>query len=231
MTDRTLVDSLPQISEEQVAEYLRKHPDFFVSKPDLLADLSLPHQSGQAISLIERQVSILRERNIDMRHRLSKLLDTARDNDKLFDKTKRLVLALLEAKDLNNMVSTLFHSFSKDFQIHHTTLLLFGNAADLRAGQARVISLDEARPHIGNLLRSSRALCGTFSNQETAYLFGDNAKNVGSAALVPLVYGTSFGLLAIGNSDPQYYRSSMGTLFLGYIAEVLNRTLPPLLPR
>src|SRR5690625_6836720 len=85
-----------QLTADQVSEYLQEHRDFFVHNEHLLADLSLPHESGPAVSLVERQVSVLRERNMDVRHRLSKLLDNARENDKLFDKTKRLVLALIE---------------------------------------------------------------------------------------------------------------------------------------
>lgn len=231
MSDQTLVDSQAAVTEEQVAAYLSKHTDFFVKHPNLLADLRLPHESGEAISLVERQVSVLRERNMDMRHRLSKLLDNARDNDKLFDKTKRLVLALLEGQDLNSMIDTLFYSFDNEFQIHFTTLLLYGDKDTVKADRARVVTMAEARPFIGNLLKANRAMCGTFSNEETTYLFGDNAKEIGSVALVPLIHGNSFGLLAIGNRDPQYYRSSMGTLFLSYIAEVLNRSLPRQLPR
>ncbi|BFM18617.1 DUF484 family protein [Maricurvus nonylphenolicus] len=231
MSDQTLVDSQTPVTEAQVADYLRKHPDFFVKQPGLLADLRLPHESGEAVSLIERQVSVLRERNMDMRHRLSKLLDNARDNDKLFDKTKRLVLALLEGQDLATTINSLFYSFDNDFQIHYTTLLIYGDKDTLKADRARVVTLAEARPFIGNLLKANRAMCGTFSEEETTYLFGENAKEIGSVALVPLIHGNSFGLLAIGNRDPQYYRSSMGTLFLSYIAEVLNRSLPRHLPR
>ena len=104
MSDPTVTDSEATITEQDVVDYLRKNPAFFVSQPGLLADISLPHESGQAISLVERQVSVLRERNMDMRHRLSKLLDNARDNDRLFDKTKKLVLALLESKNLNDSI-------------------------------------------------------------------------------------------------------------------------------
>lgn len=225
MTD-TLTDTSSAVTEQDITAYLREHPDFFVKQPNLLADLRLPHESGEAISLVERQVSILRERNMDMRHRLSKLLDNARENDQLFDKTKRLVLSLLEGKTLNDTIDVLLHSFNSDFKIHYTALLLYGNAGSMPNTSARIVSVQEAREHIGSLLKGNKAMCGTFSESETQYLFGENAERVGSVALVPLSFGNSFGLLAIANRDPSYYRSSMGTLFLSYIAEVLNRTLP-----
>lgn len=231
MTDHTLVDNESSISENQVAEYLRQHPDFFVKNPALLADLSLPHESGKAISLVERQVSVLRERNMDMRHRLSKLLDNARDNDKLFDKAKRLTLALLEGQDLGDVVDALRFSFDNEFKIHYTSLLFYGDIDKIPASEARVVRISEAREHIGHLIKSNRAMCGTLSRDELDYLFGRSATDIGSVACVPLIHGNTFGLLAIGNRDPQYYRSSMGTLFLSYIAEVLNRVLPQYLSR
>jgi len=225
MTD-TLIDIGTAVTEQQITAYLRENPDFFVKQPSLLADLRLPHESGEAISLVERQVSILRERNMDMRHRLSKLLDNARENDQLFDKTKRLVLSLLEGKNLTDTTDKLLHSFNNDFKIHHTTLLLYGSAEALPNTAARIVSVQEVREHIGTLLKGNKAMCGAFSETETQYLFGKDAEKVGSAALVPLSFGNNFGLLAIANRDPNYYRSSMGTLFLSYIAEVLNRILP-----
>jgi uncharacterized protein YigA (DUF484 family) len=231
MSDQTVIDTESPTTEDQVAKYLRKHPDFFVKQPGLLADLRLPHESGGAISLVERQVSILRERNMDMRHRLSKLLDNARDNDRLFDKTKRLVLALLEGKTLADTVDSLYYSFEHEFEIHYTTLILFGDAAVLPSSKARVESLSQAREHIAQVLKSSRPLCGVLTDKEVRYLFPDHANNVGSIALVPLMHGNTFGVLAIANRDSNHYRSSMGTLFLSYIGEVLNRQLPRHLPR
>ncbi|WP_024461709.1 DUF484 family protein [Marinimicrobium sp. LS-A18] len=220
-----------QVTDEQVAQYLEAHPDFFVQHRKLLADLELPHESGPAVSLVERQVSVLRERNMDMRHRLSKLLDNARENDKLFDKTKRLVLALLEGRDMGDIIDALCFSFDQDFNIHYTSILLFGHEDRVPSSQARVVTIGEARQHIAPLLKNNRAMCGTLGEGELQFLFGDNAHQIGSVATVPLVHGNAYGLLAIGNRDPHYYRSSMGTLFLGYIAEVLNRLLPEHLPR
>jgi uncharacterized protein YigA (DUF484 family) len=230
MSDTTLTDSEAAITEQQVVEYLRNKPDFFVSQPGLLADIRLPHASGQAISLVERQVSVLRERNMDMRHRLSKLLENARDNDRLFEKTKKLVLALLESKNLNDAVEALLYSFKHDFDIHFTSIILFGEDATDNS-KAKFVSINSARESIASLLKGNRAQCGTFSETETEYLFSDHASGVGSAAMVPLVFGNTFGLLAIANRDANYYRSSMGTLFLSYIGEVLNRVLPQHLPQ
>lgn len=219
------------LDPSQVAAYLQENPHFFEAYPDVLAEISLPHESGSAVSLIERQIAVLRERNMDMRHRLSKLLDNARENDKLFDKTKRLILTLLEGQDLGDIVDALYYCFDKEFSIQYTSLFFFGNIDKIPSSQAHVVSYVEAREHIGNIIKSGRATCGTLGQKEMQFIFGSHAGDIGSVATVPLMHGNAFGLLAIGNRDPHYYRSSMGTLFLSYIGEVLNRLLPRHLPR
>lgn len=93
------------ITAEQVVSYLENNPDFFIEQDDLLAQLRIPHMRGSSISLVERQVAVLRERNLEMRNRLTQLMDVARDNDRLFDKTRRLILEMLDAQTLDELVS------------------------------------------------------------------------------------------------------------------------------
>jgi len=214
------------ISDEQVKDYLINNPDFFEENLELVENLQLPHESGKAISLVERQVTVLRERNIELRQRLKTLMDSARANEKLFEKTKRLALILLDAEDLPAMVDTLYESLRSDYQVEYISLLLFGDNSLLsKNAPARVVSLDEANQHIGTLLRTNRSICGVLRNEEMTFLFDHEAAEIGSAA-VPLQHGQAFGVLAVGNTDPNYYRSSMGTLFLNYIAEMLNQLMP-----
>ena len=220
--DKNSVDLHP----EQIAAYLRLHPDFFLKRPDLLIDIEVAHPAGGAVSLLERQVSILRERNMDMRHRLNNLLENARVNDRLFEQTKQLVLHLIEAQTLDQIVDTFVSSLQNDFQIDFASVVLIGNPNLHRGVRARVVTLNEARAQIDGLLKSSKAMCGSLRPEEVQFLFPEHTRQIGSAAVVPLSYGNPLGVLAIASTDANYFRSSMGTLFLGYIAEVLNRLLP-----
>lgn len=216
-------------SADQVAAYLKRHPDFFLKRDDLLLELELAHPAGSAVSLLERQVSLLRERNVEMRSRLAGLLDNARTNDRLFEQTKQLVLKLIEAQNLDQVVDTFAHSLQQDFGIDFAALVLFGNPAQHRTTRARIVPLADARAHIDGLIKNSKAVCGVLRAEEVQFLFPEQHRQVGSAAVVPLSAGFPLGMLAIASQDPNYFRSSMGTLFLGYIAEVLNRLLPRLL--
>jgi hypothetical protein len=221
MTDKQ--DSPKPLDSETVAAYLRLHPEFFIDHDELIPELRIPHQRGDTVSLVERQVKLLRERNIEMRHRLSQLMDVARDNDRLFDKTRRLVLDLLDASSLEEVVSCVEDSLRREFQVPFVSLILFSDAA-LPVG--RSVSSAEAHQAIGGLLAGGKTICGVLREHELSFLFGAEGAQVGSAAVVALSFQGLHGVLAIGSADPQHYKSSLGTLFLGYIAEVLARVVP-----
>jgi uncharacterized protein YigA (DUF484 family) len=217
------------ITEDDVARYLKSHSGFFLKRDDLLMDLKLTDPNGgngNAVSLLERQVSLLRERNMDIRGRLNSLLDNARNNDLLFDKTKQLVLGLIEAQGLDTIVNTFTRSLISDFEIEFSSLTLFGNPDFHRTLSSRMVPVDKAYQQIPRLLKNNKANCGVLTPEELQFLFLEQGDHIGSAAVVPLTHGHALGIIAIGSRDPDYFRSSMGTIFLSYIGEVLNRVLP-----
>ena len=225
-TAETQVEQKADSKEKMVREFLRDNPRFLDENTDILECLVLPHNSGNAVSLVERQVGVLRDRNKEMRARLDNMLQTAHDNDLLFEKTKRLVLNLLEAKNLSAMIEAVYDSLGKDYGIEFYGLTLLGDEKKLPRTMARVSSMEKANERIGTLLGANRAVCGILREDEMTFLFGERGRNVGSVAAVPLRYDNLYGILAVGNSDPNFYKSSMGTLFLSYIAEILNRVIP-----
>ncbi|WP_372864772.1 DUF484 family protein [Spongiibacter sp.] len=217
-------------SEDEVARFLRNYPGFFLKNEDILADLKLAHNSGKAVSLLERQVEVLRERNMDMRSRLSNLLDNAQHNDVIFERSKALILSMLEARRPEELSNTLCRRLVSDFDmVDYASLTLFGDPSRMGNSQLRVVSPDMAQQHIGNLLRGGKGICGVLRGEELSFLFGKHADHIGSAALIPIKPGNIDGVLAIASKDPQHFKSSMGTLFLDYIAEVINRVLPRLM--
>jgi uncharacterized protein YigA (DUF484 family) len=213
-------------AEQLVRDFLQDNPTFLDKNPDILESLTLPHNAGNAVSLVERQVGVMRDRNKEMRNRLDNMLETAYDNDLLFEKTKRLVLNLLEAKNLPALVETVYDSLGKDFAIDFYSLTLLGDEKQIPSTMARVASIEKANEKVGTLLSSNRGVCGVLREDEMTFLFGEKGSQVGSVAAVPLRFNNLYGILAVGNSDPNFYKSSMGTLFLSYIAEVLSRILP-----
>ena len=208
-------------TEAQVIEYLRSHPDFFQLHAQLLGELQLPHESGNAVSLVERQVAILRERNNVMRRRMTELMQTARTNDELFSKTRTLTLELLNVAswhELNEVLATfVLTDFQADFVCCHLS--------------AAPVSLDHLQRHDGPLpserfMRGAYPVCTTLRPEELATLFPSTSHDrEGSAVLAPLPLDGTRGCLAIGARNPQAYSPDMDTLFVTYIAEVLSRVV------
>jgi len=220
----------PTVSAESVSAFLAANPDFFLHHTKLLHSLRLPHDSGNAVSLIEKQVSVLRDKNVELRNRLSQLIDNARENDILFDKTRRLVLSLLEAEELGDFIDALLYSLDSDFQVQFSSLVIFDDRLQGAIGPARIYNQKDASKAFPKLWRVNKTLCGQLPREDLRELFPKNIQVIASAAVTPLnCHGSAVGLLAVANRDPEYYRSSMGTLFLGYIGEIVNRCLPRLL--
>jgi uncharacterized protein len=217
----TASDDAVPVTEEQVIIYLRNHPDFFQQHSHLLAELHLRHESGGAISLVERQVAILRERNMVMRRRMTELMQTAKNNDELFAKTRTLTLELLNVAswhELNEVLATyVLTDFHADFVCCH----LDG------AGT----SLDHLRRHDGTLpherfVRGNYPVCTTLRIEELTALFPTvQHAGEGSAVLAPLTIAAPRGCLVIGSRDPQAFTPDMDTLFVTYITDVLGRVV------
>ena len=217
--------AIEALDEDSVRDFLKDNGDFLQRNPDLLDHLHISHASGSAVSLVEKQVSVLRERNVDMRHRLNTLTANARDNDKLYEQTRQLVLKLLEATTLKELCQAFADSMDKDFGVEHASIILFGEGKS--KGACRMESAESAKIEIGPLLKGHKAVCGALRKEELSYLF-PNAGGVGSAALMPLGNGVELGLIAVGSSDAGRYSSNKGTLFLSHIADVIVRLLPRL---
>ncbi|MGH1460832.1 MAG: DUF484 family protein [Neptuniibacter sp.] len=214
MTDLNLTDG-------DVSEFLLRNPDFFTRNSKLLEKLQVPHETGKAVSLVERQTYVLREKNQNLTTHLSDLIDIARHNDLQFDKTKRMVLALLEAETLDDIAVAIDESLCQDFQSDKTTLLLF-TEKQLDVNNLRLMPKDEAGA-IVNLIATNLPSCGRLSEAENNFIFEQEAIKVQSCAVVPLVQGETIGLLAVGSFDPNYFSSSQGTVLLSYVGEVLSR--------
>ena len=220
----------PEIADEQrVCNYLRENPGFFNHHPELLEGLRLKSvSSGNIISLTERLTEVLRERNQELQERIAQLIEYARNNELLYEKTRQLILELAGVNSLEDINSIILTRLRHDFAVDTSTLYLFGNTEE-DYGIA-MVSAEEATAAIPDILKSPAPTCGIMRDEELEFLFpGNNA--VGSAAIAPLISNKrSIGVLAVGNEDPQHYRSGMGTLFLSTIADMLGRIVPRMLP-
>lgn len=232
MTDKVVTSEQQQaITESQVVEYLRSHSEFFIDHEYLLKEIKLPHPSGKAISLVERQVHVFREQRDDLQRELADLIDIAKQNDQFFDKSKRLLMNLLEAQTLDEVMIVIENSVQNDFELPFCSMLLFGDKLEYPVSNVQMVSEYEAEAVLGTLMESKRAVCGRFTADQMQCLFPETKESVASAAVIPLRGAELLGMFSLGSQDQDYFESGMGSLFLSYISDTLSRLLPPILQR
>jgi len=217
-------------TERDIVRYLRDHPDFFERHQDLLADMLLPHETGGAVSLLERQVSVLREQRDDNKKKLQQLIKTAQKNEQLNNHVNALILALLDAMSLEEVLEVVRTRLANDFDAEAVVVRLFNTGHPTMTRLPELV--DWSEPVLGafeKVIDGRKPVCGALKPGQLDALFSDQSDNIVSAALIPLVESASsskcYGMLAIGSPDRNRFRADMGTVFLSQLGKVLTRVM------
>ena len=205
------------MNADDIARYLRTHPQFFDQHPELLETINVPHPyGGRAIPLAERQTVALREKLKMLEGRLAELLQFGEENDAISEKVHRLSVALAGARDFPALAAALYFHLREDFAVPHVALRVWGKSVLADFDEARPV--DEAqRLHAAAMAAPQ---CGPAAGNPIVPWFGEAAEHVRSVALVPLGQTAVFGLLALGSEDVKRFYPDMGTLYLRRIGEL-----------
>lgn len=214
------------ITAEAVADYLASHPEFFDDRADLLRGIKLTGNDGQTISLVERQLAVQREEAEKAKATLHEFVDSARKNSEIFEKSRRLVLDLMEANNADEFFGALEVSFKDDFKSSAYQLIVFSDTPHQINHFSTTVSEMAAKDHIGGLLRAKQPTLGVLRQSEQDFLFRHQSHLVRSAAVLSVRRNRQIAMLAIGSDDVNYFRPGMGTLFIGFIADALAKLLP-----
>ena len=219
-----------ELSEQSIHDYLAAHPDFFERHSTLLSSLVLPHASGGAVSLVERQVAVLRQKDLKLERQLKELIEVARANDLLSAKIHELTMQLLAAKDLHKTIAVIEEAMRSGFDADHAVLVLFGEPEafeDINAGRffRAVKKNDPSLKPFGTFLEGTSARCGQIRDSQREFLFHGDADEIGSAALVPLGDGAEIGFLAVGSADSDRFHPGMSIDFLTRLGDLVTESL------
>ncbi len=228
-TQKNTLPKTDKATEHDIVQYLRDHPDFFEQHQDLLADMVLNHNTGSAVSLIERQVTILREQKEEARAQLHALIDVADKNEQLSRRFNALILALLDTQSFGQVIDFVQQRLVKDFDAHRVSIRVF-DADSLNTNEMHdEAGWDEEHLELFKKIIENRSpVCGSLPIDQLELLFNDGYEKIRSAALIPLIkddHSECIGLLAIGSTDKDRFRPDMGTLFLTHLSKVLSRVI------
>ena len=207
---------------EDVAGYLKGHPEFFEHYAELLGEIYIPHpHGGRAIPISERQILTLREKNRQMEGKLREVIQYGEENDAIGVKVHRLSIALLGASELRGVLNAAYLNLREDFAVPHVALRLWrgANRADL--------------PEFGAVSAASREFAAGLANPycsghpmvDTAGLFGEASPHLRSFSYLPLRDGETLGLLALASEDSQRFYPEMGTLYLKRLGDLIGAAI------
>ena len=191
-----------------------------------MQSLTLAKDNGNTVSLVERQASMLREQNTETRSKLDELLAAAESNNDVFDKCRALILSLISSHDSNSFFSALENSFNQEFKSTAYSLIIFGNTPRQINHFTSVVNESSAAEYVGALMRATEPTMGVLRPAEQDFLFRHASDKVRSAAVLAVRIDEPIALLAIGSEDKDYFKSGLGTLFIGFVADALALLLP-----
>lgn len=210
------------LEANEVASYLKSHPEFFDQYAELLAQVHIPDpHGGRAISITERQLGSLRDRNKQLEAKLAELIRFGEDNDAISEKIHRMTVALIAAADYTVVVRTLYSHLGGAFAVPHVALRLWDLAGEEPSRHAEFSPTDPATIDFAGDLK--HPYCGPSTGIAAMAWLGSGVR---SLALVPLKRGDeTFGLLALGSEEAHRFYPEMGTLFLTRIGDIATAAL------
>ena len=215
------------LTDDEIIQFLEQNPEFFKRHPDILQSLYIPHEIGPAVSLVERQINLLREKNTALEKQLESLVDIARENTQIQQQIHHLILDVLSAPDAHVILNLLTEKLAKNFDVEHVVIRLFADkdhpletidSGWLLTSQSARQTLDEFTP-------TSEPLCGRLHASQLKRLFGQHAESIHSSVLIPLRKGSLHGAIALGSSDEHRFNPAMDTLYMKRLGEMIAAAL------
>ena len=205
------------LTDELVADYLRDNPNFFLSNPELVERIQLPHHQAGTVSLV--QVLLNRQRQLieELEEEITALMSLAASNDRIFHEFMDLQQHMFGCRSLLNAIKAIE---LKAFDLNLKAYVRLSNSP-----------LDEYlldKPYWQsfktNHLNGKSAYLGRMRKLDRHGLFGEGAfiPEMGSYVVLPIKCGLVEGLLAFSSDDGGHFQPSMDTLFLRHLAALLT---------
>jgi uncharacterized protein YigA (DUF484 family) len=198
--------------EEMVIDYLLSKPNFFVTHGDLLTRLQIPHDSGGAVSLVERQIGIYRKKSLRLEKQLVDLLEVARENERIGLLVHQFTVSLMHTETVAAVLDLTRDILLRDFRTDEVAIQLFDEDTVISDVYAQMSA-------------TRNVVCGKLSARQRSLLF-KNADDIASVALILLhADGANLGVLALGSLDKDRFHPSKGIVFLSQLGNLVSHQL------
>ncbi len=214
------------LDTESVKQFLSNNIDFFIDQKDLVRSLRIPHFADGGISLIEHQVSVLRQENERVKNQLHEMVKIAEDNQRIFAATRKFALQIMQVYSLEELIAQAEEALTQDFEIDLVSIRLIPSDTVTLPDSIKLLAMQEIDQLFGSQFLAGEPNCGQLEPEQLEYLFGKEANKIASSALVPLGNRGALGVMALASYDDKRFTEADGTLFLSFIGDLLSQMLP-----
>ena len=212
------------ISEKNIKEYLERNLDFFLDKPDILANLEIPHSKKGSVSLVERQIDILREENRDLKNKLNELIQNASSNQNLIHKIYEFAYKLIHSKNFEDTISISSKDLVEEFDVRECTFLFYDNVKLKNKDILFYEKTHDLLKPFKSFIDNNLPRCNKLKSEQLKLLF-KQPNNVKSCALIPLGIQKKLGFLAISSDDENRFNPDMSMDYLKVIGQLISHSL------
>ncbi len=213
------------MNDDDVIAYLKQHPEFFNTHPEVLEHLKAPGAT-QGTGVVDFQQAMLERLKTDKTKALRlqrELIENVRANMTNHTRIQTAVLMVLEAESFEEFIATVTQDFPVLLDVDTVTLVIestsreipFINQSGMRFAKQGTV---EKWLGTGDVL-----LQDNINGHED--IFGPGAGLVKSHALVRLEISkeTPHGMIAFGSRDPEMFQSTQAVDQIGFLAQVIER--------
>lgn len=215
-----------QLTDNEVIHFLSNNTDFFVRHPEQLEALKVSNKNGSVASLVNHQVNVLKERNNQLKSKLSQLIKFAEENEKIMAQVFELSLQLCQISHVANVTKHfgrfVKHSFDSD--LFRMVLPAYEN---LETSNTVLCISDENQSEFHRIFTefqsNNQPLCGRLKQEKLKFVFPKQADKIGSSVILPIGDNAAKGLLVFASFEETRFNPEMSTDLLAKLTQILDK--------
>ncbi len=206
-----------------VTDYLERNPDFFLDNPHLLSKLNIPHLSGNNVtSLIEYQVSLLKQNEQLLRNKFAELENNQQQSMQLARKIQEQALRLLNTTEIEQLFDSLFNFLRHEYQTSH--LLVFAFVEQRPCHDYKGLRFKKTNSKLRflftELFTRNKPLCDSLQSEYLEGLFENQAEQITSTVALPMQYDDKLALMVLGSRERNAYKQGFSINLLNHLKDI-----------
>jgi uncharacterized protein YigA (DUF484 family) len=211
------------ISDYDIINYLQNDTDFFIRHPEQLLTINVSNRNGKVASLINHQVNVLKDRNQQLKDKLSEMIQYAEYNEKIMTQIFELTLRVSQISHVANVTKFFAAFVKKAFDCKMVRIIVpVYDKLDSNSSVLCVSNLEPFMSIFSEFMKSNRPICGRLKMEKLKFIFDKKADSIGSSVMLPIGENAQKGILIFASEQESRFHPDMSTDLLSRLAQILE---------